>query len=152
MSSDFSNQLSRVIQEVAAHPEGPLALNLMSSVNAALRPREKAWQAAVRAHADLIAEPGDEALDAEAVRAQAQWEQVRGEVLDPTDREDLVREAQALVDKRRRSPPAIASILAEWKSAPDYGYELAGTLDGLQGIWHRLWAALVLERSMGQGV
>jgi hypothetical protein len=152
MSSDFSDNLSRVIKEVAAHPEGPLALNLMSSVNAALRPREKAWEAAVVAQADALDAPGDDALAAAAGRSLSQWELVRGQALDAHDREDLAKAARDLLDKRRRAPPRIGSILADWKEAPDYGYELAGTLDGVRGIWHRLWGSLVLEYSMGEGV
>lgn len=152
MASDFSEQLSRVIKEVAAHPEGPVALRLMSSMNAALRPREKAWSEAVAAKADALDAPGDPALAEAAVRARAQWELVRGQPLDSQDQDDLAAAARELLDKRRRSPPRIGSILSGWDEPPDYGYELAGTLDGMRGIWHRLWAALVLEKSMGQGV
>lgn len=42
-------------------------------------------------------------------------------------------------------PPAIESILNLPEKPIDGGYDYAGTLGGIRGTWHRLWAALFYQ-------
>jgi hypothetical protein len=58
-------------------------------------------------------------------------------------------DAAALVARRKTQPPAISSILADVGKDRDFGYELGGDMDGLYGLWHRLWAAISMAKLWG---
>lgn len=52
---------------------------------------------------------------------------------------------------QRRGPPVIESIIPEVQGRTDTGYALRVHMQGLHGIWHRLWASIVLEERLGGG-
>lgn len=140
---------ARAAQELARNPDSPASLRILSAFNHALRPHEKASQQLTQALADRLATPGAQA-DAAVAAAVASWERTTGGTIDAELLALFEDDARKVHDARRRAPPPLEQILGE-KPRPDYGYMLAGSLQGLQGTWHRLWAALVLEGCMGGG-
>ena len=48
----------------------------------------------------------------------------------------------------RRGPSPIEEILPEVRGRTDTGYALRVHMHGLHGIWHRLWASLVLAEKL----
>lgn len=62
----------------------------------------------------------------------------------------LKDEAVALVERRRRQPPPMESIVAGVGEPVDMGYELSLHLNGLRGTWHRLWASIAMGAMMGE--
>lgn len=49
----------------------------------------------------------------------------------------------------QRGPPPIESIIPDAADKTDTGYVLRVHMHGLQGAWHRLWAMLILQATMG---
>lgn len=47
----------------------------------------------------------------------------------------------------RKSPPDIEAILELSERPLDAEYDLAGTLGGIRGTWHRLWSLLSTQES-----
>ena len=76
------------------------------------------------------------------------WERTCKTSMDPQLLATLRSEAQSRIDRERRGPPAMRSILGSVPDATDTGYELGIHLHGLQGTWHRLWAMICLAHGM----
>ena len=47
----------------------------------------------------------------------------------------------------KNAPPDIKTVLQLSEKPLDYEYDIVGTTDGVRGTWHRLWAAIVSQKS-----
>jgi hypothetical protein len=148
-SGSSSDPWSRAIRMLAANPDSPESLRIMSTVNACLRPSRQAVDQLVQAFAHQMVNPG-EVADAAVQAATAHWESVCRSPLSAEVRQDLLEDATRLVARCRRTPPPIESVVAGVGDSHDFGYDLGLHLEGLVGTWHRLWAALALGRVMGE--
>lgn len=147
-AGDNSSVWTRAIRELAANPDSPTSLHIMSAVNRGLRPRADAADGLVRALAAALARPGPAALQA-IDDARRHWERVFEEPLPADALAFYEGEARQLADRSRRGPPPIASIVAGVADRTDIGYDQGLHLVGLRGTWHRLWAAIALGVSFG---
>ncbi|TXI23098.1 MAG: hypothetical protein E6Q67_04985 [Roseateles sp.] len=136
-------------RELAANPDSPASLRILSSVNASLRPRMAAVEQLLDALVAQLERPGPVA-DASVAAASRHWEVACDGELTAGILEDLKRDAAAIVDRMRSSPPPIESILADVCGRSDIGYDLGLDLEGLRGTWHRLWAAISMARVFGE--
>jgi len=97
--------------------------------------------------------PGEQAgLDA----AIAHWEGVWQEALGDERLAGFGRKAAQALAERQKQPPAMACILQprldghdSLAGRTDIAYALGLDLSGLQGTWHRLWAAISMTRQLG---
>ncbi|MEJ8837728.1 hypothetical protein [Ramlibacter sp. AN1133] len=121
----------------------------MSNVNRATRPQREATDRLIDALAGQIESPQDPATAAELAAASEHWTTVTGERLDADMLGQLRDDAQQLLQRRRRGPPAIESIVLGAAERSDVGYDLGLHLEGLRGTWHRLWALISLSSTMG---
>jgi phosphoglycolate phosphatase-like HAD superfamily hydrolase len=135
-------------RELSSDPDSPASLRIMSAVNSALRPRAQAVDQLVDALADQEQQPGASA-DAAVAAALAHWRAACGVSDAEADLQSLREQARERVDRRKRQPPALESIVEGVRDLPDAGYALGVSLHGLRGTWHRLWAALSLSKSWG---
>lgn len=133
-------------REIAANPDGPIALQAISGMNRMLRPRELASQRLVEALARNNIEPGELSIQGELEAAKAGWESTCDAPLDQSLLAQFEKDALDLIERRKTQPPTIESILGEVPGRTDYGYALAVDLGGLRGTWHRLWACISMER------
>lgn len=138
-------------REVASHPDSPVSLHALSAVNKALRPRTDATEALVHAlHAQM---QQDGPMQQAAVQAAiAHWERTCGTVLESDLLADLRAQARQNVQRTRRAPVSMDSILEQRPDTTDTGYRLGIHLEGIEGTWHRLWAMLVLVLGFGDDV
>lgn len=137
-------------REVAQRPDGPVALGVMSHINKTMRPREKAVERLLEALARDIEAPGTSTLSEEIAAARAHWEAVCQTCLTDDLMADFQQDAAKLVERRKRQPPEMSSILTHGAGdRRDFGYELGGDLSELQGTWHRLWASISMTRLFG---
>lgn len=136
-------------RKVTANPDDPASLRIMSAVNDAMRPAAKAAAQVVEALVEQLDAPSErtEAAVAAAVR---HWESVCKSPMDSEVLRGMKDEAVALVERRRRQPPPMESIVAGVGEPVDMGYELSLHLNGLRGTWHRLWASIALGSMMGE--
>lgn len=51
----------------------------------------------------------------------------------------------------RHAPPQIHEVLELDRPVLDQAYDVYGLLDGVKGIWHRLWSAMILRHLMRAG-
>jgi len=136
-------------RELSSHPDSPAALQIMSAVNSAMRPRNAAADQVVSALAEQLENPGP-AADAAVTAAVAHWERACDGPASDSLIEQLRKEARQLVADRRRGPPKIESVVADVAGRPDAGYELGVHMHGLRGTWHRLWASISASRLWGE--
>lgn len=127
--------------ELAANPDSPASLSILSGVKAALRPREQAIEQLVLAMADQLQKPSSDA-DAVVAAALGHWETVCQTQADQSTLEEFRKEAAHVLDRRHRQPPPLESIVESAGERSDVGYDMGIHLQGLRGTWHRLWASI----------
>lgn len=138
-------------RELAANPDSPASLSIMSGINALLRPRLRAVDQIVAAMAQRLVHPGP-AADAAVEAAIGHWERASGSPLPANVFADLEQDARERIDRQQRQPPPIERIVQGIGERGDVGYALGLHLEGLRGTWHRLWAAISLKHSgIGDG-
>lgn len=138
-------------RELASNPDSPVSLNIMSAVGQATRPRSQAVDQVVSALEAQLLDDGEQ--QRVAVQAAIQhWERDCGTQMESSLLEDLAKTARERVERRRRQPPAMESILASQPSTTDTGYQLGIHLEGLEGTWHRLWGMICLVFGFGSDV
>lgn len=135
-------------RELAANPDSPTSLKIMSAIGQALRPSRQAAEQLVHAYLVQLESPGDKA-DAAALAAEKHWEAACHAELDDALRQHLRDEAARSLARRRRMPPAVELVVAGLEGRTDTGYALGLHLEGLKGTWHRLWAAIALGHALG---
>lgn len=138
-------------REVASHPDSPVSLHALSAVGNALRPHTQAVQAIVGALQAQLQEDGP--MQQAAVSAAiVHWERTCATSMDPQLLQELRTQARQSLERTRRQPPAMHTILEHIPSATDTGYRMGIHLEGIEGTWHRLWAMLVLVIGFGDDV
>ncbi len=135
-------------RELANNPDSPKSLAIMSSVNAALNPSNQAVAQLVGEIANQIESAGEKS-DAAVAAATAVWEKVCGGTLDLGTLALFRADAQAVLDRRESAPPPLESIVAGVTDRTDTGYALGVHLEGIRGLWHRLWALIALSKLSG---
>ncbi len=138
-------------RELASNPDSPASLNIMSAVGKAVRPRMQAADqvvAALEEQLQVDGEPQREALHA----AVQYWERESSIPMSKTLLDDLRDTAKERIERRRRQPPGMESILSSRPATTDTGYQLGIHLEGLQGTWHRLWGIICLTFSFSGDV
>jgi hypothetical protein len=120
-----------------------VALHTMSALDLAFKDRNGACRRLTCALADILANPGDsDAAAAEVERAKTNGVTVTQGQLTDEWMQGFSVNAAALVERRKTQQPAISSILADVGKDRDFGCALGGGMDGLYGLWHRLWGSL----------
>lgn len=138
-------------RELASNPDSPVSLKIMSAMGQAMRPRSQAVDQVVAALEAQLLEEGEE--QRAAVQAAIQnWERECGTQMDSSLLEDFAQSARDRIERRRRQPPSIESILASRPITTDTGYRLGVHLEGLEGTWHRLWGMACLSFGFGNDV
>lgn len=138
-------------RELASNPDSPVSLNIRSAVGQAMKPRSQAVEQVVSALEAQLLEDGEQ--QRAAVQAAIQhWERECGIQMESSLLEDLARSARERIERRRRQPPDLASILASRPATTDTGYRLGIHLEGLDGTWHRLWGMICLAYGFGNDV
>lgn len=138
-------------RELATNPDSPASLNIMSAVGQAMKPRSQAVDQVVTALEAQLLENREQ--QRAAVQAAIQhWERECGTQMESSVLEDLGKYAHERIERRRRQPPAMESILASRPATTDTGYRLGIHLEGLEGTWHRLWGMIVLVFGFGNDV
>lgn len=135
-------------RQLAANPDSPTSLKIMSALGQALRPSRQAAEQLVHAYTAQLESPGDK-VDAAVLAAERHWEATCRTELDDALRQQLRDEAARALARRRRAPPAVESVVAGLEGRTDTGYDLGLHLEGLRGTWHRLWAAIALGCALG---
>jgi len=135
-------------RELSRNPDSPASLRIQSAINRAVAPRTRAVEQLVDALEQQLLADG-EPQRAAVQAAIAHWEQECGAEMEPSILEDLRVQAAERIEKRRRQPPPMHSILQDVPVATDTGYALGVHLEGLQGTWHRLWAIACLSYTFG---
>ena len=102
----------------------------------------------MEAIANQIERPGEKA-DASVAAATAVWERVCGGTLDLSTLALFRADAQAVLNRRESAPPPLESIVAGVADRTDAGYALGVHLEGIRGLWHRLWAMIALSKLGG---
>jgi hypothetical protein len=146
-----ADPFSRAARELAANPDSPTSLRIVSALNAATRPRRAAVEQLVQALAEQLERSGVTA-DAAVAAAARHWEAVCQAPMTDELLQDFRHEAAQALERRRREPPPMQDIVAGVDARTDTGYELGVHLQGLRGTWHRLWAAIALGSAMGHSV
>lgn len=145
------NVWEAMARELASNPDSPASLNIMSAVGQTLSPRTQAVDQVVAALEAQLQEDG-ERQDA-AVQAAIQcWERECGTPMENALLADLQKTARERIDRRRRQPPTLESILSNRPATTDTGYRLGIHLEGLEGTWHRLWGIICLVLGFGDDV
>ena len=124
-------------RELASNPDSPASLNIMSAVGRAMKPRTQAVDQVVAALEEQLREDG-EAQRAALQAAIQYWERECG--------------ARERIERKRRQPPDMESILSSRPATTDAGYLLGIHLEGLEGTWHRLWGIISLVFGFGDDV
>lgn len=135
---------------LAADPDSPQSLRIMSAINAALQPNMAAVEQLRRALETHIDRPGpmsDAALEA----AKVSWERACGAPMPAEVLVDLRDEVLADRERRRRGPPPVESIVSGVAGRSDIGYDEGLHLHGIRGTWHRLFGLLRLQQQLGMG-
>lgn len=140
----------RAARELATNPDSPASLRLMSAFNGALRPQQQAGNQLVAALVVLQDDPTDASARAQADAAIAAWERACRMPMPASTLASFEEVARGARDQAQRQPPSLESILGPQEGRTDYGYDLGVDLGGLRGTWHRLWAAMVLDGTMGE--
>lgn len=135
-------------RELASNPDSPASLRIQSAIGAALRPRQAAVDQVVQAFVQQLEAPGPGA-DAAIRAALGHWGSECGAAPSEDLLEGFRQEARSAVERRRRQPPAVESIVADAAGRLDAGYALGVDLGGLRGTWHRLWASISMGRQFG---
>lgn len=135
-------------RELLERPDGVAALQVMSGINRFVAPRQRAVEQLVEALADQIKRPESGPVCAKVEAATSHWEATCKAPITPELLSDLRQQAQYLLEDRRKRPPPMGEILGAAASRRDFGYELGGDLGGMEGTWHRLWAAISMDRLM----
>lgn len=135
-------------RELAARPDSPASLRIMSAVAEVTRPRRRAVEQLVQAYAMQLQSPGAMA-DASVLAAEHHWETVCGVPIDDDVRDGLRDDAASFIARRRSTPPPVESVVAGLDGQTDVGYDLGIHLQGLRGTWHRLWASIAMGASLG---
>ena len=113
----------------------------MSAVNQAMAPRAQAADQVVLALEAQLLEDGKQ--QRAAVQAAIQyWERECGVQMESSVLEDLTKSARSQIERSRRQPPSMDSILTSRPQTTDTGYRLGVHLEGLEGTWHRLWGMI----------
>jgi hypothetical protein len=134
---------------LSANPDSPDSLRIMSAISQAVASRQRAVDQVVEALQAQIHHAGE--LENAAVAAAVQhWEREFGEPMPADVLADLARDANERIERERRRPPSMESILEGGRpSGTDTGYALGVHLEGLDGTWHRLWGIVALAHSFG---
>lgn len=137
-------------RELARNPDSPQALKLMSAVNSALAPAQKAAQQVVDAlELQVDVRSPSQAQSAAVSAAIAYWEKVCGTPMNNSLLDDFRTEARQQAERKKNRPPQMSTILAPPPTRLDVGYGLGIHLEGIEGTWHRLWALLSLTFQWG---
>jgi len=144
-SPEVPSPWEAMAREVASNPDSPASLSIISQVNALMRPREKAADQLVAALADQLERPRAEA-DAAVAAALKHWEAACQAPMASDTLERFQQDAAALLDRRRRQPPLLESIVEGVSGRSDVGYDMGIHLQGLRGTWHRLWASISMAK------
>lgn len=145
------NTWDAMARELAHNPDSPASLQIMSAMNQAIAPRQRAIDQVVDALESQLQHAGEQ--QAAAVQAAVQyWEREFAERMTPDKLDDLAQEARARIERRRRQPPSMKTILASRPATTDTGYDLGMHMHGLQGTWHRLWGMIATAHSFGNDV
>src|SRR5205814_377821 len=115
--------LLRAARELASKPDSPTSLRILSAVNAAMRPRSAAVEQLVQALAEQLERPGAEA-DAAVAAAAKHWLTVCQAPMTDELLQEWRREAAQMLDRRRRQPPPIQSIVEGVSGRSDVGYDM----------------------------
>lgn len=138
-------------RELASNPDSPASLNIMSAVSQAMKPQTQAADQVVAALEAQLHEDGEP--QRAALQAAIQyWERQCRMTMDGATLDDLQKTARERIERRRRQPPAMTSILSSQPATTDTGYQLGIHLEGLQGTWHRLWGIISLSFGFGNDV
>ncbi|MDP3520637.1 MAG: hypothetical protein Q8S02_08445 [Hydrogenophaga sp.] len=138
-------------RELASNPDSPASLNIMSAVGKAARPRTEAVEQVVAALEAQLHEDGEQ--QRAAVQAAIRhWERECGTQMGDALLQDLQKTARERIERRRRQPPKMESILSARPATTDTGYQLGIHLEGLEGTWHRLWGIICLVFGFGDQV
>lgn len=143
MTPDFL----KLLQEAVARPESPAGLHVQSIMTSALKPANDAIVAVIEA---IIRHQADASpANAKILNASiTKWEALTGQTFDNTVAADFNQMASDELRRRRTRPPAMEDILQLTEALDrDYEYEIAGTLGGIRGIWHRMWSSLSMEHA-----
>jgi hypothetical protein len=132
-------------RELASNPDSPASLSIMSGMNAVMRPRQQAVDQLVLALADQLERPGPVA-DAAVAAAVKHWEAACQGPLEPDTLKSMQQDAKEMLERRRRSPPSLESIVEGAGERSDVGYDMGLHMQGLRGAWHRLWASISMCR------
>lgn len=138
-------------RELASNPDSPASLNIMSAVGKAARPRTEAVEQVVAALEAQLHEDGEQPRAA-VQAAIRHWERECGTQMDNALLQDLQKTARERIERRRRQPPNMESILSARPATTDTGYQLGIHLEGLEGTWHRLWGIICLVFGFGDDV
>jgi hypothetical protein len=115
----------------------------MSAVGNAIRPRAEAVEQVVQALVEQQEVDGEQ--QRAAVQAAIQcWERECGGAMEPSMLDGFQKTACERIERRKRLPPTMDSILSDLPEITDTGYRLGIHLEGLEGTWHRLWAITCL--------
>ena len=138
-------------RELASNPDSPASLNIMSAVGKAMRPHAQAVTPLVAALEDQLQEDGEQ--QRAAVQAAIRhWERECDTQMDNALLQNLQNTARERIERRRRQPPKMESILSTQPATTDTGYHLGIHLEGLEGTWHRLWGLICLVFGFGNDV
>lgn len=136
-------------RELANNPDSPASLRIRSAVNSALRPVNDCVEQLRVAIKSLLVEPSDRARIAFDA-AKAGWEAATQSKLTDDIVEGLRAECAQELERGRRGPPPIESIVEGVQDRSDVGYREGLHLHGLRGSWHRLWALVALGVALGE--
>lgn len=146
---DDASIWAAMARELASNPDSPASLRIRSAVNGALRPVNESLAQLRAAIKVMLVEPSDRARIAVEL-AKTEWEAATQSKLTDDIVEDLRAECAQDLERERRGPPAIESIIAGVQDRSDVGYREGLHLHGLRGSWHRLWALMALGVALGE--
>lgn len=132
-------------RELAANPDSPASLRIMSAVGQAVAPSQAAAVQVVEALASEIVDGSTDKTRQAVHAAIVYWEKATDQVMTAALRADFDREAHQLLERRRNRPPAIESIIEDAGARSDVSYDMGLHLEGLRGTWHRLWGAIAFS-------
>jgi hypothetical protein len=135
-------------REMVERPDGVVSLNIQSAVNRFAAPRLRAIEQLVEALGEQIENPGDQLVRAKVGAAISCWEKTCDAQMTPETLSGFEEEARELLKDKKTRPPPMREVLRTPVERRDFGYELGGDLSGIEGIWHRLWASISMDRLM----
>ncbi len=131
-------------RELASNPDSPASLQIVSAIRQSVQPQVQAVEQVVSAIEAQCMEDGEH--QRVAVQAAIQcWERACHTEMDSATLADFHKMAQQRIDRRRRHPPSMTSILTQVPTMTDTGYQLGVHMQGIEGTWHRLWGIIVLS-------